>query len=160
MNADDFKLRFEPLLYNLRSLAKWKGAVQVMATWAKDFGQPAPAELQASPELSMTRRLSTRGGTGSGRRRRQAGRCREPRPLMSFRPKLVVACATGGASRAAYWTARVLYRLGDDIRWSDDKKCPGFHDSVRLVTGASGGMVGAAHYLVWRRQSLERAQSG
>ncbi len=72
----------------------------------------------------------------------------------------MVVCATGGASRAAYWTARVLFRLGEDIRWSDDKKCPGFHDSVRLITGASGGMVGAAHYLAWRKQALDRVNRG
>ncbi|MGO9921581.1 MAG: hypothetical protein ACLQIB_43675, partial [Isosphaeraceae bacterium] len=160
VNADDFKLRFEPLLYELGSLAKWKSAVQSYGIWAQDFGRPAPAELQASPELcddeqtleAWRDRLWSQTPAG-----RAAGGAKAPE---SFRPKLVVVCATGGASRAAYWTARVLCRLGEDIPWSDDKKCPGFHDSVRLITGASGGMVGAAHYLAWRKQTLERAQSG
>ena len=55
------------------------------------------------------------------------------------KPKLVVVCVSGGASRAAYWTAVVLDRLGRDLN--------GFDEAVRIITGASGGMVGAAYYV-------------
>ena len=49
----------------------------------------------------------------------------------------------------------MLHRLGEDIPRSGGGEGPDFHDHVRLVTGASGGMVGAAHYLAWRKQVLD-----
>ncbi|MFO0847145.1 MAG: hypothetical protein U0871_01110 [Gemmataceae bacterium] len=55
------------------------------------------------------------------------------------RPKLVVVTVTGGANRSALWSAVVLTRLGEEI--------PDFHRHVRLVAGASGGMVGAGYYV-------------
>jgi hypothetical protein len=54
-------------------------------------------------------------------------------------PKLVVVCVTGGASRSGLWTAIVLDKL--------ERKLPGFPRHVRLITGASGGMVGAAYWV-------------
>jgi hypothetical protein len=58
---------------------------------------------------------------------------RQPEP----RPPLVVVATSGGASRAAVWTINVLGTL--------ERAHPGFLRHVRLITGASGGMVGAAH---------------
>jgi hypothetical protein len=52
---------------------------------------------------------------------------------------LVVLCVSGGATRAAVWVAAVLRELNDKI--------PGFSHHVRLITGASGGMVGAAYHV-------------
>jgi hypothetical protein len=52
---------------------------------------------------------------------------------------LVVVVTSGGASRSALWTADVLDALA--------RRIPGFLAHVRLVTGASGGLVGAAHYV-------------
>jgi hypothetical protein len=57
------------------------------------------------------------------------------------KPKLVVICVTGGASRSAYWTLTVLDRL--------EKKIPRFSDNIRIICGASGGMVGASYYVKW-----------
>jgi hypothetical protein len=53
------------------------------------------------------------------------------------KPPLVVVATSGGALRAALWTLNVLRGL--------EHRLPGFMSHVRLVTGASGGMVGAAH---------------
>lgn len=53
------------------------------------------------------------------------------------RSRLVVVCTSGGAIRSATWTTRVFVEL--------DKHMPGFHRHVRLITGASGGMLGAAY---------------
>jgi hypothetical protein len=55
------------------------------------------------------------------------------------RPILAVVTTSGGALRAALWTETVLRYLDDKI--SD------FHRHVRLITGASGGMLGAARYV-------------
>jgi hypothetical protein len=62
----------------------------------------------------------------------------EPRPL-------VVICASGGGIRAGVWTAAVLEQL---------ERLPGFLRAVRLVTGASGGMVGAAFWVAQHHQRL------
>jgi hypothetical protein len=59
-------------------------------------------------------------------------------------PPLVVVATSGGALRAALWTINVLRDL--------ERLLPGFTQHVRLVTGASGGMVGAAHLI----SALER----
>ena len=53
------------------------------------------------------------------------------------KPKLVLMTTSGGAYRAAFWTTLVLEALEEQV--------PGFLEHVRLMTGASGGMVGAAY---------------
>ncbi len=55
------------------------------------------------------------------------------------KPVLVVVATSGGALRAAIWTETVLGYLDDRI--------PDFHHHVRVMTGASGGMLGAARYV-------------
>ena len=54
-------------------------------------------------------------------------------------PKLVVVATSGGGITAAYWTALCLTNL--------EKQFPNFPYHVRVITGASGGMVGAAAYV-------------
>ncbi|MCI0414554.1 hypothetical protein L0222_17390 [bacterium] len=58
-------------------------------------------------------------------------------------PKLVVVATSGGGIRAAAWTMSVLTKLESEIL--------DFASSIRVITGASGGMVGAAHYVAHRR---------
>lgn len=58
------------------------------------------------------------------------------------KPKLVLVATTGGASRSAYWTALVLDRLAKS-------KQKGITQSVRVIAGASGGMVGASFLHHW-----------
>ena len=58
------------------------------------------------------------------------------------KPRLVLVTVTGGAYRAAFWTTLVLEKLS-----TIDEA---FLTHVRLITGASGGMVGAA-YMVCRK---------
>jgi predicted acylesterase/phospholipase RssA len=55
------------------------------------------------------------------------------------KPKLLIVCSSGGGIRAAVWTAAVLTEL-------EAKMGPAFVRHLRLVTGASGGMVAAALY--------------
>ena len=57
------------------------------------------------------------------------------------KPRLVVVATSGGGIRAAGWTSVVLRRL------SNDPKLPDFTRHVRIITGASGGMVGAADFI-------------
>ncbi|WP_143393599.1 patatin-like phospholipase family protein [Fimbriiglobus ruber] len=59
------------------------------------------------------------------------------------KPKLVIVCTSGGGIRAAVWTAAVLEQLESEFQ---GKQGTGFQNHIRLFTGASGGMVGAALY--------------
>jgi hypothetical protein len=64
------------------------------------------------------------------------------------KPRVVIVCTSGGGIRAAVWTAVVLEGLEETV--------PGLRDHIRIVTGASGGMVGAGLYVAdfeTRRQS-------
>jgi len=69
-----------------------------------------------------------------------------PGGLSASKPKLAVLAVSGGANRAAFWTAEVIEKL-DSL--------PGFRTQLRLITGASGGMVGTAHYVVALNESLQ-----
>ena len=63
-------------------------------------------------------------------------RYKEPQPL-------ILVTVSGGASASAVYCADVLFLL--------EEKYPGFSDRVRLVSGASGGMVGAAYFVTQLR---------
>jgi len=54
-------------------------------------------------------------------------------------PKVVLVATSGGGQRSALWTATVLNEL--------EEAQPGFFYNIRLITGASGGMLGAAHFV-------------
>jgi hypothetical protein len=55
------------------------------------------------------------------------------------KPKLAVIAVSGGGLRAAIWTSSVLVEL--------EQRMPEFPYQVRVITGASGGMVAAAHWV-------------
>ena len=67
-------------------------------------------------------------------------------------PKLVVVAVSGGGYRAAFWGAMVLDRL----RRESARRLPleGFTESIRLLTGASGGMVPAAYFVTIEPEDL------
>ncbi|MGI9411508.1 MAG: hypothetical protein ACR2OV_15625 [Hyphomicrobiaceae bacterium] len=60
------------------------------------------------------------------------------------KPKVVVVATSGGAYRAAFWTSIVLDSILKRDRPNDDFE--GFGNSIRLITGASGGMVAGAYF--------------
>lgn len=55
------------------------------------------------------------------------------------KPVLVVVATSGGGIAAAYWTALCLSKIED--------RCHDFPRQIRVITGASGGMLGAALYV-------------
>jgi hypothetical protein len=64
----------------------------------------------------------------------------------SAKPKMVLVATTGGAYRSAYWTGLVLDHL------KRESVTPGsplehFANHIRIITGASGGMVAAAYFV-------------
>lgn len=65
------------------------------------------------------------------------------------RPRLVIVCSSGGGVLAAVWAAVVLEGLERELERNlprNFEKKEGFPYHIRLLTGASGGMVGAALY--------------
>lgn len=60
------------------------------------------------------------------------------------KPLLVMVATSGGAYRSAFWTALVLDRLS--ARSGQGGSLEGLSSSIRVITGASGGMVGAAYF--------------
>lgn len=72
-------------------------------------------------------------------------------PLVSERPILVVVAVSGGGIRAAAWSTLVLARL--------ERELPDFPYHVRLITGASGGMVGTAYYVATLRPPAEKGHA-
>jgi hypothetical protein len=65
------------------------------------------------------------------------------------KPKLVIVNVSGGGSRSALWSFLVLRQL-DSLTQGD------FSNSMHMITGASGGMIGASYY---RELLLQQAQS-
>lgn len=62
------------------------------------------------------------------------------------RPRIAIVCSSGGGVLAAVWAAVVLEGLETAIPGDPGQKSVGFRDHLRMLTGASGGMVGAALY--------------
>ncbi len=73
------------------------------------------------------------------------------------KPKLVIVTTSGGAYRAAFWTAIVLDKLRKESKSNGQLR--NLTDHVKLVTGASGGMVGAAYFIANRTPNGDRDQS-
>lgn len=60
-------------------------------------------------------------------------------PLYKKKPKLVIVNCSGGGIRASAWTLRVMQHLDSLTQGSIMKR-------THLITGSSGGMLGAAYY--------------
>ena len=75
--------------------------------------------------------------------------------LGNRKPKAILVCTSGGGLRSAYFTVRVL-QIADSMAGG------GLLDRVRLITGASGGMTGAAYYreLFFRQQTGQLSEEG
>ncbi|HEV3310495.1 MAG TPA: patatin-like phospholipase family protein, partial [Chloroflexota bacterium] len=68
------------------------------------------------------------------------------------KPPLVILCVSGGGSRAAVWACAILEELRRQelaLRANRNPHPPGgglLVDQIRIITGASGGIVGSAYY--------------
>ncbi len=64
------------------------------------------------------------------------------------KPKLVIMATSGGGQRAALWTLKIMQELQRSTQGRFFERC-------QLITGASGGMIGAAFFREIYLQSLE-----
>lgn len=134
--------------------------VAVLYTVARVFlGMTTPAFLLAMGVLGTAASFSTRAAnpgtcvpplkewyaknTQRSIEDRQLNPCP---PLISFDPAgtkdrkpLVIVCTSGGGVSAAAWTVTVLAEL--------ERRHAEFPYLIRVITGASGGMLGAAYYV-------------
>ena len=132
-NNDRFKLRFENLSYdNARIVPLHR---RVPASYSPRRRTAPRASVSSPADLDLVDDLAALQCWLQERR--------EDEDVVEGKPKLVVVAVSGGAARSAYWTATVLNRLEQEI-------C-GFSRKVRVMTGASGGMLGSAYYVVHRR---------
>ena len=69
---------------------------------------------------------------------------------LDYKPKMVFICTSGGGQRAALWTVRAL-QTADSLTGGQ------LMDQTMLMTGASGGLVGAGYFreLILRRNKGE-----
>lgn len=66
----------------------------------------------------------------------------------------IVVAVSGGGQRAAFWALSVLHELEAELSDPDAKGPSPFFQATKLITGASGGMLGAAY---WVGSETERA---
>jgi hypothetical protein len=74
------------------------------------------------------------------------------------KPKIVIVAASGGAYRATFWAAHMLDVLAELS--APGGRLEGFTDHIRLVTGASGGMVGVTYFAVCHREGATGQRTG
>lgn len=80
------------------------------------------------------------------------GRMQKEEP--GVKPRLVVIATSGGANRAALWTTMVLTAL------EKETSLKRFPEHARVITGASGGMFGAAYYVATLTEAGAHANGG
>ena len=68
------------------------------------------------------------------------------------KPPLVIVTTSGGGSRSSLWTFRVLQYL-------DQQTDGAFFKHAQLITGSSGGMIGAAYYRELYLRDIRRQDS-
>jgi hypothetical protein len=69
----------------------------------------------------------------------------------SVKPKLIIVNTSGGGSRSALWTLCVFQRLDSMLNF-------GFSKRTTLISGASGGMMGATYYRELYLRALQGQQ--
>lgn len=148
-NRSAFKLRFPFMTLGESSASYYDSAHRVSITqFYTDTNGPADGHLY---HVSRQERLDDSGLEPKTKNGSETARLLDsetvldrwnasvPRNPSGGKPVLALVTTSGGSIRAAVWTAKVLTKL--------EREIPGFPYHVRLVTGASGGMLGAALYV-------------
>ncbi len=129
-NGHDGGLPESVLLDQVGVLRRWKQRLDVLRPVRKDFlskaAEPETADFCQCPVDHVEKCPD-------------AENQRNPACGCPVKHKLVLVTANGGGIRSALWTLTVLEYLERQFG-------PTFPYHVRLITGASGGMVGATYY--------------
>jgi hypothetical protein len=103
-------------------LAAWGPYRHTLYDLQDAYKAPVPVSVTPSPNPALIKDLAALEAWSGGAQK-----------------PLVVLAVDGGGVRAATWVTALLTTLEQDI--------PQFPHHVRVITGASGGMVGAAYYV-------------
>ncbi len=131
----DYKYKFPGLDEYYQDPVKFEAGSRLKTEkneWETIVEKVAPAEVRKATEYSADASRKKRGFD---------------EPISSAnKPKFIVVTTSGGAYTATFFTAAVLDRLRQESRANG--QLPGFDQNIRLMTGASGGLVGAAYFAV------------
>ncbi len=157
MNWGDFSYRFENLRYPAFGQAGYDLSTLVNEYYAPDDPDRTPEKGENPSRVDPKGNPPANSGLIGHQQSldRWKKHCEESERSTEGKPKLVIICVSGGATRAAYWSATVVDRLGQEVGLGDNKE---FHRHVRLISGASGGMVGMSYYLKWLYDQLPEAK--
>ncbi|WP_422929309.1 patatin-like phospholipase family protein [Singulisphaera sp. PoT] len=134
-NHDPFKNRFENLGYDKGNVVSLRS--RVASTYNGQVGGPGTDRTPVKLVSDLAALDAWKAGSRAG----------EADVDAKSRPKLVLVVVSGGATRSAYWTSVVLDQL--------ERSLGSFGRRVRIISGASGGMLGAACYVTYRRGVAE-----
>ncbi len=142
--ARKYKLRHPHLLADglpLRDLHKHYDEVQMQyAAWVKKLAEKPPGQPDADPPPAPVPPVLEPLGV---RKPLLFNRDLERWNDGTKKP-MVLVCVSGGGSRSAAWTMKVLTELERRIEAKGKWPLP-YH--IRLVAGASGGIIGASYYV-------------
>ncbi|MBM3982326.1 MAG: patatin-like phospholipase family protein [Planctomycetes bacterium] len=99
-----------------------------------DLDGPVPKLPDTLTLIDTKKLLATNSANWNATRDRRKGAGYDPP-----KPRLVIIATTGGGIQASVWTSLVMDALQND----ENLKLVEFHNQIRLITGASGGMQGA-----------------
>ncbi|MRG95701.1 patatin-like phospholipase family protein [Polyangium spumosum] len=125
LGRDRYRARFTDLLTAYRHLPQRpckRGCTDGRHSHLEDYEASAPSGAGLLPRTMSEFRWTDESG--------------HKRPL-------VLVCTSGGGIRASVWTAAVLRALEKQL---DEDQRRAFPYHVRMISGASGGMVGAAYW--------------
>ncbi len=148
----------------LLALAAWNSAT-VFPAAAYKLQIPGLERYYAASQRLKLEQITSDGWSSGGQERLARPLLKEEEVVAALarrweqqhgrRPKLLVVAVSGGGVRAAAWTGRVLEGLEE--AWPEGPD--GFRQQVRLLAGASGGMLAAALYVAdWERDWPDRGR--
>jgi predicted acylesterase/phospholipase RssA len=129
-NRDRFKLQFPGMEHYYRSENLAKAPVRLQEYFDRRMNGDSCLGQTCAPLLENQEVLN--------RWHQQVATPDGPGDPTSTKPKMAIVAVSGGSIRSGVWTAKVLTEI--------EKAIPGFPHHLRLITGASGGMIGASLY--------------
>lgn len=146
--ARKYKLRHPNVLAEgqpLRGLqAHYEEVRQTYDRWMAEQAQQGQS-LEAAKEASREQPSPVTAGEKENEKKpplfnRDLGRWND-----GTKKPLVLVCVSGGGSRSAAWTMKVLTELEQRIEKANSRWAFPYH--IRIVSGASGGIIGASYYV-------------
>lgn len=133
-------------------LNQYKPFIGTYYAYGMDYerAEPAPYNLSALDSLASRRHIVR--DSLEGTQQLLNWKLRYMKQVEREKPYFVVAMVSGGGNRSALWTMNCLQAI-------DSVTQGRFRHQLELVTGASGGMIGAAYYRELMRKLPDSSQA-